>query len=57
MPGSTLSMPVCDVSLSLIRLIAQFVDSKLERFVPKHRGAMNIVDDRHGFRPAGTESG
>jgi len=55
MPSSTLFMPVCDVSFSLIGLIAQFVDHKLERFAPKHRGGMNVVDDRHGFRPAGTE--
>ena len=55
MPGSTLFMPVCDVSLSLIGLIAQFVDGKLERFAAKHGGGMHIVDDRHGFRPAGTE--
>jgi len=55
MPGSTLFMPVCDVSLSLISLIAQFVDGSLERFVAKHGQGMHIVDDRHGFRPAGTE--
>ena len=48
-------MPVCDVSLSLIGLIAQFVDGKLERFVAKHSRGMHIVDDRHGFRPTGTE--
>jgi hypothetical protein len=53
-PGSTLFMPVCDVSYSLIALTAQFVDAKLERFAAKGRG-MHIVDDRHGFRPAGTE--
>ncbi len=53
-PGSTLFMPVCDVSQALIGLIAQFVDPKLERFAAG-RG-MNIVDDRHGFRPAGTET-
>ena len=29
MPGSTLFMPVCDVSSSLIGLIAQFVDQRL----------------------------
>ena len=29
MPGSTLFMPVCDVSSSLIGLIAQFVDHRL----------------------------
>ncbi len=53
MPGSTLFMPVCDTSLALISLIAQFVDGALGRFTAG-RG-MNVVDDRHGFRPAGTE--
>jgi hypothetical protein len=53
MPGSTLFLPVCDVSFSLIGLIAQFVDARLERFATG-RG-MNIVDDRFGFRPAGTD--
>jgi hypothetical protein len=52
-PGSTLFMTVCDVSHALIGLIAQFVDARLERFgMPC---GMNIVDDRYGFRPAGTE--
>jgi hypothetical protein len=55
MPGSTLFMPVCDVSSSLIGLIAQFVDQRLERFTAKDGLGMNIVDDRCGFRPAGTE--
>ena len=55
MPGSTLFMPVCDVSSTLIALIAQFVDPRLERFVPKGSPGLNIVDDRFGFRPAGTE--
>ena len=54
-PGSTLFMPVCDVSSSLIGLIAQFVDHRLERFAAKNGPGMNIVDDRYGFRPAGTE--
>jgi hypothetical protein len=36
MPGSTLFMPVCDVTFSLIGLIAQFVDQRLERFVAKN---------------------
>jgi hypothetical protein len=54
-PGSTLFMPVCDVSLSLIALIAQFVDGQLDRFVAHGDKGMNIVDDRHGFRPVGTE--
>jgi hypothetical protein len=55
MLGSTLFIPVCDVTLSLIGLIAQFVNPNLERFVAKDGRGMNIVDDRHGFRPAGTE--
>jgi hypothetical protein len=54
-PGSTLFMPVCDVSYSLISLTAQFVDPQLERFARGGRG-MHIVDDRHGFRSAGCES-
>jgi hypothetical protein len=53
-PGSTLFLPVCDVSGSLISLIAQFVDPALRRYAPPG-GGWNIVDDRHGFRPAGTE--
>lgn len=53
--GSTLFMPVCDVSQSLIALTAQFVDRRLGRFAGQD-GGMNIVDDRHGFRPAGTET-
>ena len=53
-PGSTLFLPVCDVSASLISLIAQFVDPALRRYAPAG-GGMNIVDDRHGGRPAGTE--
>ena len=53
-PGSTLFLPVCDVSASLISLIAQFVDPALRRYAPAG-GGMNIVDDRHGYRPAGTE--
>jgi len=54
-PGSTLFMPVCDVSFSLIGLIAQFVDARLERFAATSGRGMNIVDDRFDFRPAGTD--
>jgi hypothetical protein len=49
-PGSTLFIPVCAVSAGLISLIAQFL-----RKYASASGGMNIVDDRHGFRPAGTE--
>ena len=45
--GSTLFLPVCDVSASLISLIAQFVDPALRRYAPAG-GGMNIVDDRRG---------
>jgi hypothetical protein len=53
-PGSTLFLPVCDISAALISQIAQFVDPALRRYAPAS-GGFNIVDDRHGFRPAGTE--
>ena len=49
-------MPICDVTFSLIWLIAQFVDPELERFAAANGRGINIVDDRHGFRPAGTEA-
>ena len=55
MSGSTLFMPVCDVSYSLISLIAQFVDARLERFPATAGRGMQIVDDRFDFRPAGTD--
>ncbi len=42
------------MSASLISLIAQFVDPALRRYAPAGRG-MNIVDDRNGSRPVGTE--
>ena len=53
-PDSTLFLPVCDVSASLISLIAQFVDPALRRYAAPG-GGMSIVDDRHGSRPAGTQ--
>ena len=55
LPGSTLFMPVCDVSFSLIGRIAEFVDPRLERFAAGAGRGLNIVDDRFGFRPVGTE--
>ena len=48
-------MPVCDVSAALISLILNLVDGERGRYVRGHGGGMNIVDDRHGGRPAGTE--
>jgi hypothetical protein len=55
MPASTLFMPVCDVSRSLISLIAQFVDSRLKHFTAEDSRGSYIVDDRFDCRPAGTE--
>jgi hypothetical protein len=55
MAGSTLFMPVSDVSATLIALILNLVDGERGRYVRGHGGGMNVVDDRHGFRPAGTE--
>lgn len=55
MSGSTLFMPICDISRSLISLIAQFVDRQLEHYAAKEGRGAYIVDDRNDFRPAGTE--
>ena len=55
MPGSTLFMPVVDVSRALIGLIAQFVDARLERFTAKDSRGSFVVDDRFNCRPAGTQ--
>jgi hypothetical protein len=54
MPGSTLFMPVCDVTRALISLIAQFVDPGLRRYASA-TGGWNVVDDRRGCCSAGTE--
>jgi len=55
MPGTTLFMPVCDVSFALISLILHLVDGEAGRYVHGHGGGMNIIDDRRGGCPAGTE--
>ena len=55
MPGSTLFMPVCDVSRALIAMIALFVDPRLEHFTAKDSRGPYIVDDRFNCRPAGTQ--
>jgi hypothetical protein len=55
MSGSTLFMPICDISRALISLIAQFVDPQLEHYSAKEGRGAHIVDDRCNFRPAGTE--
>jgi hypothetical protein len=55
MPSSTLFMPISDVSYSLISLIAQCVDARLERFAATAERGMHIADDRFDFRLAGTD--
>lgn len=53
-PGSTLFMPVTDISKDLIRLMVNMCDSKGGgRYVKG--GGYYIVDERKGMRPAGTE--
>jgi hypothetical protein len=47
MPGSTLFMPVCDVTRALISLIAWLVEPGLRRYAPA-TGGWNIVNDRRG---------
>ena len=55
-PGTTLFMPVADLSLVLIALILALVDGDGGRYVRGQGGGMNIIDDRRGGRPAGTEA-
>jgi hypothetical protein len=55
MPGATVFIPIVDVSHALIALIGGLVDGERGRYVRGYSGGMNIVDDRHGGRPAGTE--
>lgn len=52
-PGSTLFMPVTDISKDLIRLMINMCDAKAGRYIDG--GGYFIVDERKGMRPAGTE--
>ena len=52
-PGSTLFMPVTDISQDLIRLMVNMCDSKGGRYTGG--GGYYIVDERRGMRPAGCE--
>ncbi|MGI9408697.1 MAG: hypothetical protein ACR2OV_01400 [Hyphomicrobiaceae bacterium] len=54
MRGSTLFMPVIDVTKDLIKLILNFCDSKAGRFSGEGGGYF-IVDDRNGMRPCGNQ--
>jgi hypothetical protein len=53
-PGTTLFMPVTDVTKDLIKFILNMCDSKAGRYV-RDTGGYYIVDDRKNFRPAGCE--
>jgi hypothetical protein len=53
-PGSTVFMPVTDVTKDTIKFILNMVDSKNGRYV-RETGGYTIVDDRKGMKPAGCE--
>lgn len=53
-PGTTLFMPVTDISKDLIKLMVNMCDSKSGRYVHES-GGYYVVDERYGMRPAGTE--
>jgi hypothetical protein len=52
-PGSTLFMPVTDISKDLIRLMINMCDPKGGRYIDG--GGYYIVDERKGMRAAGCE--
>lgn len=52
-PGSTLFMPVTDISQDLIRLMVNMCDPQGGRY--NEGGGYYIVDERKGMRPAGCE--
>ncbi len=52
-PGSTLFMPVTDISQDLIRLMVNMCDPRGGRYMDG--GGYYIVDERQGMRPAGCE--
>lgn len=54
MPGTTLFMPVIDVTKDTIKLILNMCDSKAGRYSGEGGGYF-IVDDRHGMRPCGNQ--
>ena len=52
-PGSTLFMPVTDISKDLIRLMINMCDPRGGRYIDG--GGYYILDERKGMRPAGCE--
>ncbi len=53
-PGTTLFMPVIDLSKDLIKLILNLSDAKAGRYAKEESGYF-IVDDHNGMRPCGNE--
>lgn len=53
-PGSTLFMPVTDISKDLVKLMINMCDSKSGRYV-QESGGYYIVDERRGMKAAGCE--
>lgn len=51
-PGTTLFMPVIDVTKDLIKLLLNFCDAKAGRY-SGDGGGYYVVDDRNGMRPCG----
>ncbi len=51
MPGTTVFMPVIDVTKDMIKLILNLCDSKSGRYA--RDGGYFLVDDRNGMRPCG----
>ena len=54
MPGTTMFMPVIDVTKDTIKLILNMCDSKAGRYAGEGGGYF-IVDDRNGMRPCGNQ--
>ena len=52
-PGTTLFMPVIDVTKDMIKLVLNLCDSKAGRYA--RDGGYYVVDDRNGMRPCGNE--
>lgn len=53
-PGTTVFMPVIDVTKDLIKIILNLCDSKAGRYAGEG-GGYYIVDDRNGMRPCGNQ--
>lgn len=53
-PGTTLFMPVTDITKDTIKFLINMCDSKAGRYI-RDTGGFYIVDDRKGFKPAGCE--